>query len=445
MNLCLDVKGGYSCWCPPSVAEEPYFGDGVLSVTVERKKNEDKSEQKTEEEPEPEPKTWPIDIVVVVDESGSMLPHMEKMRMLLNFFCTKLHDNVRMALVGFSDKAEVYSSLEPVDSTKINKLCAKNMTNLFDGLDTAKKLLLKSGRPGSQKVVFVVTDGVANVGITSKDQMLSALVSNCPRIFSVAIGSDCNLDLLYALALQSEGDCFLVQNAMDIPKACGAALGSLLNPGVENLVLTFPAGFRNVSGFSEMYHEISGKTDVVVGKVAEAQTVHVPFEFRVTLEPLSGVFRAKATVMDSLQHLTLTDSVRFEVQLSSSLGEESGLVRVEHLRLKVARAVIDNDEERLASVLNQLEILHGDARYEPYQELLDFLRERVERSLNGKKELSDLTRLELLRQRSQDFQDPGLPRLVRELSQSAYDFCDVSDGSDLENDDGIFITNFSRT
>lgn len=85
-------------------------------------------------------------------------------------------------------------------------------TNLYAGL----KLGLKSLDSDRTSSLILVTDGVANVGITHQKQFLKLIKTHDVRLFTFIMGNSANQPLLKALTRESHGFALHVSNSDDI-------------------------------------------------------------------------------------------------------------------------------------------------------------------------------------------------------------------------------------
>jgi Mg-chelatase subunit ChlD len=126
----------------------------------------------------------PVDIVCVVDVSGSMsdsaiikgaedngLSLLDIVKHALKTIVVTLSDTDRFALVTYSNQARVIFSLTTLNSPGkarvnrlIDELSAGGMTNLWDGLEKGLDVLNSEHSPNRRNsAVFLLTDGVPNV------------------------------------------------------------------------------------------------------------------------------------------------------------------------------------------------------------------------------------------------------------------------------------------
>ncbi|MCV6613380.1 MAG: VIT and VWA domain-containing protein, partial [Cellvibrionaceae bacterium] len=160
------------------------------------------------------------DWTFVLDISGSMQGKYASLVDGVNKGLQKLRPNDRFRMVLFNNRArELTPGFVQVNAENIahytgllSNTRADGGTDLyrglergFDGLDT--------DRPSA---VLLVTDGVANVGITEKKQFLKLLQKTDVRLFSFVMGNSANKPLLDGMSKASNGFAMAVSNSDDI-------------------------------------------------------------------------------------------------------------------------------------------------------------------------------------------------------------------------------------
>jgi len=94
----------------------------------------------------------------------------------------------------------------------VSAVVPNNGTNLYAGLQLGIKSL-DSDRTSS---IVLVTDGVANVGVTQQKQFLKLIKTHDVRLFTFIMGNSSNKPLLKALTRESHGFALNVSNSDDI-------------------------------------------------------------------------------------------------------------------------------------------------------------------------------------------------------------------------------------
>src|SRR5437763_8155526 len=155
-----------------------------------------------------ETKPAPKDVVFVVDTSGSMAgAKLQQAKKALEFCVENLNGEDRFEIVRFSTEAEpLFGKLVDADSEHrkrasnfIGELKPIGGTAIADALQAALKARTeKTDRPF---LIIFLTDGLPTVGTRNPDEIVAEVKkAGDARIFSFAIGSDVNTQLLDQIA-----------------------------------------------------------------------------------------------------------------------------------------------------------------------------------------------------------------------------------------------------
>ena len=163
------------------------------------------------------------DMVIVLDRSGSMKG--SKIRNAKNAVLNLLSDlseKDRFALVSYSDGVETHSDLVPVTGLNrrhlislVNRIWAGGGTNLGAGLRTGIDTLVKTKKIGNIGKVILISDGLANQGITDSSalgNMASMVVDKEFSVATVGVGTEFNEQLMTCIADQGAGSYYYLKN-----------------------------------------------------------------------------------------------------------------------------------------------------------------------------------------------------------------------------------------
>jgi Ca-activated chloride channel family protein len=177
-----------------------------------------------------------VDMVIVLDRSGSMSG--QKLNDAKNAainLVSKLSASDRFALITYSDDASVISRLvnvTPTEKNRLNKLInniyASGGTNLGQGLQTGIDVLLSSAKTGNSGRLILISDGLANKGLTdinSLGKMASVAVKKEFSISTAGVGNDFNENLMTAIADYGTGNYYFMEN----PSAFAAVFNNEFN------------------------------------------------------------------------------------------------------------------------------------------------------------------------------------------------------------------------
>ncbi len=154
----------------------------------------------------------PTDFVVVLDRSGSMAAakKIDYARQALQSLVNQLGPQDRFALVTFSDWVETPFILQNLTAWNrpsllsiIRNIHPQGSTNLSGGLQAGIQMLQSSASLGHARRLILISDGIANMGITdsySLNQIASSATQNGVTISTIGVGLEFNESLLSSLA-----------------------------------------------------------------------------------------------------------------------------------------------------------------------------------------------------------------------------------------------------
>jgi Ca-activated chloride channel family protein len=155
----------------------------------------------------------PLDLVVVVDHSGSMAQdgRLEKVKAGLDTLIDSLADTDRLAIVEFDDQVQVDSPLATVDPSGrahlhqiVAGLTPRGATDIFDGLKAGFDLSVAGYDAQREARVIFLSDGLATYGNTSDPAILTMADGYVERgigLTTIGVGLDFDVSLMRGLAL----------------------------------------------------------------------------------------------------------------------------------------------------------------------------------------------------------------------------------------------------
>ncbi len=166
--------------------------------------------------PVSEGKDW----IFILDISGSMQGKYQTLAEGVKQALKKMTAKDRIRVILFNNQArELTAGYTSASRENINRIIQKvtaihpdGGTNVYDGLNMAIKKL-DSDRTSA---IILVTDGVANVGITEQKKFIELLKTRDVRLFTFIMGNSANRPLLENLTGASHGFAINVSNSDDI-------------------------------------------------------------------------------------------------------------------------------------------------------------------------------------------------------------------------------------
>jgi Ca-activated chloride channel family protein len=164
-----------------------------------------------------------VDMVIVLDRSGSMKgKKIKDARQAILNLLSRLSEKDRIALIAYSDGVQKYSGLLNVSKANhkyltsiISGLQAGGSTNLGSGLQEGINTLLSRNRNGNSGKVILISDGLANRGITNPQDlgnMAGIAIEKEFSISTVGVGVEFNEYLMTTIADRGTGTYYYLEN-----------------------------------------------------------------------------------------------------------------------------------------------------------------------------------------------------------------------------------------
>ncbi|HSE16270.1 MAG TPA: VWA domain-containing protein [Pyrinomonadaceae bacterium] len=249
----------------------------------------------------------PLNLVLVIDKSGSMADDdkMSRVKESLRTMLGKLRPDDIISIVAFDDDAQVLYPARTIGDGNgvryaIDCLVPDGSTNLHSGLMLGYAQAKKHFRAGATNRVILLTDGIANTGVTSPTRIAADSAEYNGRgidLSTIGVGLDLNNDLLRTLARSGRGLYHFISDYKDINKVFVNEVQSLISSVAKNVQVTIEYGpglqLDKIYGYQPMYSrgEVSitlddmnnGLTQVVMAKFrTDAVRSTLPVKVRLT-------------------------------------------------------------------------------------------------------------------------------------------------------------------
>ncbi|KAL7544078.1 hypothetical protein ACHAXR_013509 [Thalassiosira sp. AJA248-18] len=373
----------------------------------------------------------PVDIVVALDVSGSMasttetfscyqlsyrtsqiltvdftlssFQRVEKLdlcKTTLNLLLRELHHNDRFCLISFSDEAKIEVPMLKVNDEQklkamhtIQHLHVRGRTNIASAISLAAQVANAVKDPNKVRSVFLLTDGIANVGFTeAKDLMdlTGIFVENghnphTPPIslHTFGYGEEPDSKLLQSMAkVTSGGSFYSVRNNAQVASAFGDAIGGILSVVAQNVIMTISIpeeaaknGAEIISVHHDKTREISeGVFRVALGDVYAEETRDIMFEVTLASPKTDGPnLIPHATIelsyVDTIMHSfvgPLSGTAIIARPNNDDLGWPNKYVAVQWMRVRTAKTIaeaerfakmgeLDNAKNQLTNWIEEIE------------------------------------------------------------------------------------------
>jgi Ca-activated chloride channel family protein len=218
----------------------------------------------------------PMNISIVIDRSGSMgeKNKLEYVKKAVDYLIDEANTDDYISVVTYDDYIDVLQKSQVIRDKyelreKIHALQPGGFTNLSEGMFEGYDQVNRSYMRGYVNKVFLLSDGLANRGITDRYK-LAQIVKEKNRkdgitISTFGVGNEFNENLITDIADYGKGNYYYIKNSSDIPEIFATEL-----KGMRNLVgqgtkmkVRFPGDNLKVSKVFGYPYEVEGDQVVI--------------------------------------------------------------------------------------------------------------------------------------------------------------------------------------
>lgn len=189
----------------------------------------------------------PLNLALVIDKSGSMADgdKMSRVKQSLRVMLDKLREDDIVSIIVFDTDAEVLLPAQRIGNgvrlrSVIESIEPNGSTNIHAGLMLGYKEAQKNFEKDATNRVILLTDGIANVGVTDPKKIAAESSEFNGRgvdLSTIGVGLELNNDLLRTLAKSGRGLYHFVSDYKDIDKVFVTEVQSLLSSVAKNVKL----------------------------------------------------------------------------------------------------------------------------------------------------------------------------------------------------------------
>ncbi len=204
----------------------------------------------------------PLDLVVVVDRSGSMAEdgRLDKVKHGLDTLIDQLHPEDHLALVSFDDQVRVDATFAPeLDRAALHADVAAlqpgGATNIYGGLQAGFELAQADLGADRQHRVILLSDGNATSGIVDPTQIIAMAddyLGLGMGLTTIGVGLDFDVELMRGLAEHGAGNFYFLEDAAAADEVFTEELDYFVSPLALDVRIGATAGagyaFGDVAG-----------------------------------------------------------------------------------------------------------------------------------------------------------------------------------------------------
>lgn len=341
----------------------------------------------------PDSRRPPVNIAIVLDKSGSMQGEkIRQAREAAKMAIGRLGADDIVSVVSYDSTVNVLTPATKVtDKARINSqidlIQAGGSTALFGGVSKGAAELRKFFDPKRVNRIFLLSDGQANVGPKSPQELGelgASLAKEGISVTTLGLGLGYNEDLMTQLAMKSDGSHSFIEEPAQLTRIFNEDFGEALQVVAQKVVvkITCREGVRPVRTLGREA-DIAGQTVVTtMNQIYSGQEQFVLLEVEVPATRV-GAVRDIATVhLDYLNMETLVDdrlSSSVAARFTDSDSEIAKAVSTEVMVASISQIAVENNKKATA--------LRDQGRIEEARNLLlsnsAYLKENAERYQSG--------------------------------------------------------------
>jgi Mg-chelatase subunit ChlD len=171
----------------------------------------------------------PTNLALVIDRSGSMAASdkINLVKAALQTLISNLRPHDIVSIIAFDSTAEVLIPATPIGKGVEHRRAVENIrtngsTNLSEGLEMGYREVIKNFKPEFTNRVIVLTDGVANAGVTDPNKIADNSGTFTERgidLSTIGVGQDIDDNLLRAVAKRGHGLYYFLADSRDVAKS----------------------------------------------------------------------------------------------------------------------------------------------------------------------------------------------------------------------------------
>lgn len=227
----------------------------------------------------------PVHLCCIIDTSASMELDckLENVKQSLQFLLDFLGPQDFISIITFSETARTILNQISVIANEKDNIRARisivrieSNTNLSAGIIQAHECLQLDNNNITKQGILLLTDGVANTGLTSSKDILELIHNtmtkfNGTSISSIGYGTDHNAELLQTISANGGGSYYVVNNIEDVASVFGDILGGLISCIAQQVRVIIPKDTEMKSRYT--CNIIDDKMEAVIGDLVASSDV----------------------------------------------------------------------------------------------------------------------------------------------------------------------------
>jgi Mg-chelatase subunit ChlD len=200
-------------------------------------------------------KKVPLDIVCILDNSGSMQgSKLDSLKEAMKFIIGTLGAKDRLSVVYFNSQAGAVHGLlkmtpenKGLSRSRLDAINAEGGTDIFDGMRFGWSVLQQRQSRNPASCVFLLTDGQDRNQLENKKELARTIKSNGTSLFVFGFGADHDSEHMAAIAQAAECPFTYVESDDMVVDAFGGSIGTQQGAALRNISLTISAVAQGVT------------------------------------------------------------------------------------------------------------------------------------------------------------------------------------------------------
>lgn len=250
----------------------------------------------------------PLNVSLVLDRSGSMRGDKIKYaRQAAKFLVDQLNSEDYLSIVNYDNEVQVTSASQQIKNKeylrkRIDEITDRGSTNLSGGMLEGYTQVKTTKKEGYVNRVLLLTDGLANAGITAPDELRRIVEKKYTEdgiaLSTFGLGADYNEDLLTMLAENGRANYYFIDSPDKIPALFASELKGLLSVIAQNALVEveLPRGVKCEKVFVYPYEIKDNKVQIrfndiyakdeksILIKLSASPAVHEALNFQCKLK-----------------------------------------------------------------------------------------------------------------------------------------------------------------
>ena len=255
----------------PELPEVGLAGDKSFHVRVSVKYQAPGAKSLDEEE------KVPLDIVCIVDNSGSMGgSKIDNLKRAVEFVTSTLDSSDRLCVIKFNSRATGVHGLKKMTEanktesrSRVRDIQAGGGTNIFDGMEMVQQVLASRKTSNPSTCVFLLTDGQDGSNFDRKKDLARQWSQQGVSLFVFGFGADHDSAHMNGIADAGEGSFTYIDTDDTVIDAFGGALGAQQGAALRNISVQL----RGVSAGAVFSHVSAGNYRVITAADGSSSSI----------------------------------------------------------------------------------------------------------------------------------------------------------------------------